>query len=131
MPAATNFIVFKAAAAAGIWLSRRNEKFAAEVPWFKYVSTISRPWEDLQWGGQTGRVDDLVRQYATEWDLKPAETTGYLCGHPNMVENAAAFSSAPAGKREVCSRKSTSSLPKKTNCSAGTLACALTTSIPS
>jgi len=63
------------------------EKFAAEVPWFKYVSTISRPWEDLQWGGQTGRVDDLVRQYATEWDLKPAETTGYLCGHPNMVEN--------------------------------------------
>ncbi|HLZ14213.1 MAG TPA: ferredoxin--NADP reductase [Candidatus Acidoferrum sp.] len=63
------------------------EKFAAEVPWFKYVSTISRPWEDEKWSGQTGRVDDLVRQYATEWGLKPAETTGYLCGHPNMVEN--------------------------------------------
>jgi len=30
----------------GIRLSRRNGKFAAEVPWFKYVSTISRPWED-------------------------------------------------------------------------------------
>ena len=63
------------------------EKFAAEVPWFKYVSTISRPWEDEKWSGQTGRVDDLVRQYATEWGLKPSETTGYLCGHPNMVEN--------------------------------------------
>jgi len=63
------------------------EKFAAEVPWFKYVSTISRPWEDPQWGGQTGRVDDLVRHYTTEWGLQPAETTGYLCGHPNMVEN--------------------------------------------
>ena len=63
------------------------EKFAAEVPWFKYVSTISRPWEDEKWSGQTGRVDDLVRQYATEWGLKASDTTGYLCGHPNMVEN--------------------------------------------
>jgi len=63
------------------------EKYAAEVPWFKYVSTISRPWEDEEWSGQTGRVDDLVRQYATEWGLKAADTTGYLCGHPNMVEN--------------------------------------------
>jgi len=63
------------------------EKYAAEVPWFKYVSTISRPWEDEKWSGQTGRVDDLVRQYATEWGLKATDTTGYLCGHPNMVEN--------------------------------------------
>ena len=63
------------------------ERYAAEVPWFKYVSTISHPWEDEKWNGQTGRVDDLVRQYATEWGLKAADTTGYLCGHPNMVEN--------------------------------------------
>jgi len=63
------------------------EKYAAEVPWFKYVSTISRPWEDEKWSGQTGRVDDLVRQYAREWGLKATDTTGYLCGHPNMVEN--------------------------------------------
>ncbi|HYL62217.1 MAG TPA: ferredoxin--NADP reductase, partial [Candidatus Methylomirabilis sp.] len=63
------------------------EKIAAEVPWFKYVPTISRPWEDAAWKGQTGRVDDLVRLYINEWDLKPADTTGYLCGHPNMCEN--------------------------------------------
>lgn len=63
------------------------EKIAAEVPWFEYVTTISRPWEDTQWSGQTGRVDDLVRHYTTQWGLKPTETTGYLCGHPNMVEN--------------------------------------------
>jgi len=63
------------------------EKYAAEVPWLKYVSTISRPWEDEKWNGQTGRVDDLVRQYVAEWGLKAADTTGYLCGHPNMVEN--------------------------------------------
>lgn len=63
------------------------EKFAAEVPWFKYVATISRPWEDAQWKGETGRVDDLVRKYTDLWNLKPEETTGYLCGHPSMVEN--------------------------------------------
>src|SRR5713226_2411007 len=42
------------------------EKFAAEVPWFKYVPMISRPWEDGNWPGVTGRVDDLVRKYATD-----------------------------------------------------------------
>lgn len=63
------------------------EKIASEVPWFKYVATISRPWENADWKGQTGRVDDLVRMYINEWRLQPAETTGYLCGHPSMCEN--------------------------------------------
>jgi ferredoxin/flavodoxin---NADP+ reductase len=63
------------------------EKFAAEAPWFKYVTTVSRPWEDESWRGETGRVDDLIRKYADEWGLRPQDTTGYLCGHPNMVEN--------------------------------------------
>lgn len=64
------------------------EQVAAEVPWFKYVPTISRPWEDAAWQGETGRVEDLVRKYVATWDLKPAETSGYLCGHPAMIENA-------------------------------------------
>jgi len=63
------------------------ERIAAEVPWFKYVATISRPWEDAAWNGQTGRVDDLIRMYIDEWNLRPASTTGYLCGHPSMCEN--------------------------------------------
>jgi ferredoxin/flavodoxin---NADP+ reductase len=63
------------------------EKIAAEVSWFKFVPTISRPWEDAAWKGETGRVDDLVRKYVAEWGLKPADTTGYLCGHPSMCEN--------------------------------------------
>jgi ferredoxin--NADP+ reductase len=63
------------------------ERIAAEVPWFRYVATISRPWEDTSWKGQTGRVDDLVRMYVDEWNLKPEATTGYLCGHPSMCEN--------------------------------------------
>ena len=63
------------------------ERIAAEVPWFKYIPTLSRPWDDLEWKGETGRVDDLIREYARLWNLKPQETTAYLCGHPNMVEN--------------------------------------------
>lgn len=63
------------------------EKIAAEVPWFKYVPTISRPWEDTAWKSQTGRVDDLIRLYMNDWGLQPAATTAYLCGHPTMCEN--------------------------------------------
>jgi len=64
------------------------EQIAAETPWLKYVPTVSRPWEDAAWKGETGRVEDLVRKFTEEWCLEPAETTGYLCGHPAMVENA-------------------------------------------
>lgn len=63
------------------------EKVAAEAPWLKYVPTVSRSWEDAEWNGEKGRVDDLIRKYAEAWDLNPEETTAYLCGHPNMVEN--------------------------------------------
>jgi ferredoxin--NADP+ reductase len=62
-------------------------RIAAEVPWFTYVPTISRPWEDPSWKGETGRVDDLVRKYADSWGLTPENTVAYLCGHPAMIEN--------------------------------------------
>ena len=63
------------------------DRIAAEVPWFKFVTTISRPWEDASWSGETGRVDDLVRKYADVWALRPETTTAYLCGHPSTCEN--------------------------------------------
>jgi len=63
------------------------EKIAAETPWLKYVPTVSRPWEDASWNGEKGRVDDLIRKLTDVWNLKPEDTTAYLCGHPNMVEN--------------------------------------------
>lgn len=63
------------------------ERIAAEVPWLKYVATVSRPWEDAAWQGEKGRADDLIRKYGGEWGLHPDETTAYLCGHPAMVEN--------------------------------------------
>jgi len=61
--------------------------FAAEVPWLTYAPTVSRPWEDKSWRGETGRVDDVVRKYTDSWGLTPADTTAYLCGHPSMIED--------------------------------------------
>jgi ferredoxin/flavodoxin---NADP+ reductase len=61
---------------------------AGEVPWLTYLPTVSRPWEDKQWSGETGRVDDLIRKYADLWNLTPENTKVYLCGNPGMIENA-------------------------------------------
>jgi ferredoxin--NADP+ reductase len=63
------------------------EQIEAEVPWLTYVPTISRPWEDPNWHGETGRVEDLIRKYGDQWGLTGADTTGYLCGHPQMIEH--------------------------------------------
>jgi ferredoxin/flavodoxin---NADP+ reductase len=63
------------------------ESIAAEVPWLHYVPTISRPWEDPKWQGETGRVEDIIRKYSDQWGLTGADTTGYLCGHPEMIEH--------------------------------------------
>jgi ferredoxin--NADP+ reductase len=62
-------------------------RVSREVPWLKYVPTVSRPWEDKKWDGETGRVDDLIRKYSDLWNLTPADTRVYLCGHPEMIEN--------------------------------------------
>jgi ferredoxin/flavodoxin---NADP+ reductase len=62
------------------------ERIAAEVPWLTYIPTISRPWEDPSWRGETGRVEDLIRKYSDQWELAGDNTTGYLCGHPQMIE---------------------------------------------
>jgi ferredoxin/flavodoxin---NADP+ reductase len=77
------------------------ERIAAEVPWLRYVATVSRPWEEPNWQGETGRVDDLIRKYAALWDLNPAETTAYLCGHPQMLENGRGILLRAGWKKEA------------------------------
>jgi len=62
------------------------ERYAAEVPWLKYVPTVSRPWEDTAWQKETGRVEELIRKYADQWGCGPGDTTVYLCGHPEMIQ---------------------------------------------
>lgn len=67
------------------------EPIAAEAPWLKYMTTISRPWEDASWKGEVGRVDDVVRKYTDQWGLAPENTSVYLCGHPMMIQTCEAI----------------------------------------
>src|SRR2546430_16134814 len=62
-----------------------------QYPWLTYIPTISRPWEDPDWTGERGRVDDLVRKDADTLDLAPKDTTGYPCGHPRITVNVPAI----------------------------------------
>jgi ferredoxin/flavodoxin---NADP+ reductase len=62
------------------------EQLASKVPWLTYIPTVSRSYEDTKWRGETGRVEDLIRKYTDEWNLQGSDTTGYLCGHPQMIE---------------------------------------------
>jgi ferredoxin--NADP+ reductase len=35
-----------------------------------------------------GRAEDLLRKYLDNFGLDPRTTTAYVCGHPQMIENA-------------------------------------------
>lgn len=59
----------------------------AKLPQVKLVLTVSRYWEDPEWKGERGRAEDVVRKYADAEGFTPADTTGYVCGHPGMIEN--------------------------------------------
>jgi ferredoxin--NADP+ reductase len=63
------------------------ERFSREAPWFTYVPTVSRPWEDASWKGEVGRVDELIRKYADNWGCMGTNSIAYLCGHPEMIEH--------------------------------------------
>ena len=67
------------------------EEFARELPWLTYVPTVSRHWDDPDWSGETGRVDDVIRKYADQWCPDPARAMAHLCGHPSMIEHGKAI----------------------------------------
>ncbi len=81
--------------------------FDKELPWFKYVPTVSRPWDHADWPGEIGRADDILRKYADHWELDASNTMAYLCGHPDMIEHSKAilkrrgFTDKGAVKEEV------------------------------
>jgi len=55
--------------------------------WLTYVPTISRPWEEANWRGETGRVEDIVRKHADRLVFDSTNSVAYLCGHPQMIDN--------------------------------------------
>jgi len=67
------------------------EAHARNYKWFDYIPTISRPWLDPGWEGETGRVEDLARKYLDRMGYKTSDTVVYLCGNPHMIANVRAL----------------------------------------
>jgi ferredoxin--NADP+ reductase len=63
-------------------------RLAAETTWLDYVPTVSRPWDDPEWTGERGRVEDVLRKYMDAYDFPRDETAVYTCGHPQMIDKA-------------------------------------------
>ena len=55
----------------------------------KFVPTISRPdaAKNINWKGETGRVNQIVEKYSNDFMLSPNDTLVSACGHPGMIEN--------------------------------------------
>jgi ferredoxin--NADP+ reductase len=64
------------------------EALSNDSSWFRYIPTISRPWEDPSWKGEVGRIEDVLRRHLDALGFEPSATTTYLCGHPQMILNA-------------------------------------------
>jgi ferredoxin/flavodoxin---NADP+ reductase len=78
------------------------QQLEQEHEWFRYVPTVSRPWEDPEWRGELGRVDDVLRKYAEAIDVRSGHGAAFLCGHPGMIANARAIlRRAGLGDKEI------------------------------
>lgn len=63
---------------------------------FRYLPSVSRPREprNAGWAGSTGRLDTVLAEVLRREPAEPATTTVYACGHPAMVDAAAAVAAA-------------------------------------
>ena len=71
----------------------------------QFVSSVSRPSAERNagWTGRTGRINLLIEEYLDQWDLPKPDTLIYLCGNPEMIEDASARVT-PNGWRVVTER---------------------------
>jgi ferredoxin--NADP+ reductase len=60
---------------------------AAHPETVKFIPTVSRPGEErnASWGGEAGRVNNLVRKYLDFFGPSQDDTKVYACGHPGMI----------------------------------------------
>lgn len=74
--------------------------------WLQYEATVSRPWENPEWTGEIGRVEDVLRKHADTRGYDAGHAIAYLCGHPQMVESGKALlSRAGFGKTQLKEEK--------------------------
>lgn len=65
-------------------------RLVSELAGFEYVPTVSRPWGDSGWEGETGRAEDVLRKYADRFAIRASRGVVYLCGHPGMISTGRA-----------------------------------------
>jgi len=56
--------------------------------WIEYVPTVSRPWDEPDWDGEVGRVEDILRKHLDAWSPPMDDCAAYTCGHPQMIDKA-------------------------------------------
>jgi ferredoxin/flavodoxin---NADP+ reductase len=68
-------------------LAWRKELEGLEAGGFpiRYVGTVSRPQQNRDWRGLTGRVETIVESQMDQHGLTPETATLYLCGNPEMI----------------------------------------------
>jgi ferredoxin--NADP+ reductase len=89
------------------------EALAQRWGWLCYIPIISRAWEDPKWKGEVGRVEDVLRKYIDSLGLDPINTTPYVCGHPEMIENSKAILRRRGFAKEFIREELYWVLPKK------------------
>lgn len=59
----------------------------AQEDWVHAINTVSRPWSNPDWTGETGRAEDVLRKYLDGLGWTGDDAAGYACGNPDMIEN--------------------------------------------
>lgn len=59
--------------------------------WLTYIPTVSRPWAEPNWIGETGRIEDVMRKHADQLGFSNSNSVAYACGHPQMIANVKAI----------------------------------------
>ena len=70
---------------------RRELEELSRGEWLTYIPTVSRPWAEPSWKGETGRIEDVLRKHADLLGFDDTNSIAYACGHPGMVANVKAI----------------------------------------
>jgi ferredoxin--NADP+ reductase len=69
----------------GIYCSELEK--LSRAGWLTYIPTVSRPWAEPSWKGETGRIEDIMRKHADRLGFDHSNSVAYACGHPQMIAN--------------------------------------------
>lgn len=80
-------LVYAASHAAELAYRDELERFREEG-FLTFVPSVSRPWENPGWTGETGRCEEILRKHMDAAGFTAENACAYLCGNGDMVRNA-------------------------------------------